>query len=159
MWHSVRLSPRTYHWSKWKSWAFSEIKPASEPCSIDYQATFSLTSSFLTYHFESEIGSFELKTNLHAKESWQITISAPQLFRSVSSRKSSWLFPTHPSSLSSFHFSAAILRKLIANWGIFFILTKEKEQTTETENNTHLWFSFFVLFCFCRDHIFGNNEG
>ena len=98
---------------KWKSWVFPELKKESESCSPGHQAIFSLTSPFLTYHFEGEIKSSDLKTNLHAKESWRINISSPELFRSVSSRKSSQLFTTHPCSLFSSHFSAAILWKVL----------------------------------------------
>lgn len=58
----------SYHWYKWKSWVFPELKPASESFSPDHQAIFSLTSPFLTYHFEGEIKSSDLKTNLHAKK-------------------------------------------------------------------------------------------
>ena len=105
----------SYHWYKWKSWVFPELKPASESFSPDHQAIFSLTSPFLTYHFEGEIKSSDLKTNLHAKESWRINISIPELFRSVSSRKSSQLFTTHPCSLFSSHFSAAILWKVLVD--------------------------------------------
>ena len=113
MWQDVRLSAPSYHWCKWKSWVFPELKPASESFSPDHQAIFSLTSPFLIYHFEGEIKSSDLKTNLHAKKSWRINISIPELFRSVSSRKSSQLFTTHPCCLFSSHFSAAILWKVL----------------------------------------------
>ena len=109
----MRLSAPSYHWCKWKSWVLPELKLASESYSQDHQAIFSLKSPFLTYHFESEIKSSDLKTNLYAKETRQINISSSQLFRSVSSRKSSQLFTSHPCSLFSSHFSAAILWKVL----------------------------------------------
>lgn len=107
-WHGVKRSPCSYHWSKLKSWAFSERKPASEPCSPDYQDTFSLTSRLRRYHFQSETESSEVKIKLYLKESRQIGISAAQLFRSASLGRSSQLLPTHL-ALSSSRFSVAML--------------------------------------------------
>ena len=83
--------------------------------------------------FESEIERSHFKTNVHAKNSWQISISAPQFFRSVSSIKK--LPVVSHSSLYSFlcPFFCCYFMKIESKLRNFFFIS-HKENRAEKSN-------------------------
>lgn len=112
MWRAVTLSPHRYNCSNWRSWVFPELKPATESYrlsgymvpSSETSVPSSETSPFLRDLCELEIERFKLKTQLHAKESWWMNISAPHLLSSLCQEEAPLLFLTPPRFLSNAHF-------------------------------------------------------